>query len=212
MVRQSGKRLRTPDKLSLAEMHAIIEALPNQMHRVAILIAASTGLRRSEIRGLQWQDVNFDELWLHLRRGIVRTVETKLKTEGSRRGVPLPPDLADLLRDWRGQTPHRADHDWVLASPETNGKKPIWLDMVLQNYIKPVVKRLGITKKVGWHTWRHSLATLLASKGEDVKVTQELLRHSNARITLDVYQEADTAAKRTAQGHTKPLFLVHKAS
>jgi len=96
MVRQSGKRLRTPDKLSLAEMRAIIEALPNQMHRVAILIAASTGLRRSEIRGLQWQDVDFDELWLHLRRGIVRTVQTKLKTEGSRRGVPLPPDLANM--------------------------------------------------------------------------------------------------------------------
>jgi integrase len=75
-----------------------------------------------------------------------------------------------------------------------------------------MVKRLGITKKVGWHTWRHSLATLLASKGESVKVTQELLRHSNARITLDVYQEADTAAKRAAQRHTKSLFLVHKAS
>jgi integrase len=82
--------------------------------------------------------------------------------------------------------------------------------MVLQNYIKPVLKRLGITKKVGWHTWRRSLATLLASKGEDVKVTQELLRHSNSRITLDVYQEADTAAKRAAQRYTKPLFLVRK--
>ena len=142
----------------------------------------------------------------------VHTVQTKLKTEGSRRGVPLPPDLADLLRDWREQTPHRADSDWVLASTETNGKNPIWLDMVLQNHIKPVLKCLGITKKVGWHTWRHSLATLLASKGEDVKVTQELLRHSNARITLDVYQEADTAAKRAAQRHTKSLFLVSKAS
>jgi integrase len=122
MVRQSGKRLRTPDKLSLAEMQAIIEALPNQIHRVAILIAASTGLRRSEIRGLQWQDVDFEELWLHLRRGFVRTVETKLKTEGSRRGVPLPPDLADLLRDWRGQTPHRSDCDWVLASPRPTAR------------------------------------------------------------------------------------------
>jgi integrase len=212
MVRQSGKRLRTPDKLSLAEMRAIIEALPNQMHRVAILIAASTGLRRSEIRGLQWQDVDFDELWLHLRRGIVRTVQTKLKTEGSRRGVPLPPDLANVLRRWREETPHRADDDWVLASPETNGENPIWLDMVLQNHIKPVLKCMGIPKKVGWHTFRHSLATLLASKGEDVKVTQELLRHSNARITLDVYQEADTEAKRAAQRHTKPLFLVGKAS
>jgi integrase len=211
MVRQSGKRLRTPDKLTLAEMQAIIEALPSQIHRVAILIAASTGLRRSEIRGLQWQDVDFEDRWLHLRRGVVRKLETKLKTEGSRRGVPLPSDLAEVLIRWHETTPHRADDDWVLASPDTNGENPLWLDMVLQNYIKPVVKRLGITKNVGWHTWRHSLATLLAAKGEDVKVTQELLRHANARTTLDLYQEADTEAKRAAQEHTKSLFLVRKA-
>lgn len=212
LVRQGSQRLRTPDKLTLAEMQAIVEALPNEMHRVAILIAASTGLRRSEIRGLQWQDVDFDDRWLHLRRGIVRKLQTKLKTEGSRRGVPLPPDLADVLREWCMKTPYCADSDWVLASPETNGRNPLWLDMVLQNHIKPAVKRLGIAKRVGWHTWRHSLATLLASKGEDIKVTQELLRHSNARITLDIYQEADTEAKRSAQQHTKSLFLVHKAS
>ena len=84
--------------------------------------------------------------------------------------------------------------------------------MVLQDHIKPVVKRLGITKSVGWHTWRHSLATLLAKMGEDVKVTQELIRHSNSRITMDIYQEADTDAKRAAQEHTRSLFVVPRAS
>ena len=212
LVRQGSKRLRTPDVLTLAEMQAILEGLTNKMHRLAILIAASTGLRRSEIRGLQWQDINFDDLWLHLRRGVVRKKQTKLKTEGSRRGVPLPPDLADVLRAWRDETPHRADDDWVLASPETSGKSPLWLDMVLQNHIKPVVKHLGIKKAVSWHTWRHSFACLLAAKKEDVKVTQELLRHANSRTTLDIYQQADTEAKRAAQGHMKSLFLIPKAS
>ena len=133
-VRQSSKRLRTPDKLTLAEMQAILHEIRNPMHRIAILIAASTGLRHSEIRGLQWGDVDFDGRWLHLRRGIVRTEETKLKTDGSRRGVPLPPDLADALQEWRGQTPYRPGDDWVLASADTNGRNPLWLDMVLQNH------------------------------------------------------------------------------
>lgn len=211
-VRQSTKRLRTPDQLTLGEMQQIIGALVNFLHRLAILIAASTGLRRSEIRGLQWPDIDFEQRWIHLRRGIVRTLQTKLKTEGSRRGIPLPTDLAEVLLEWREKTPYKADTDWVFASPETNGKNPLWLDVVLRNYIKPVVASLGIKKQVGWHTWRHSLATLLAAKGEQVKVVQELLRHANARTTMDIYQEADTDAKRAAQEHTKSLFIIKKAS
>lgn len=211
-VRQSTDGLRTPDTLTLAEMSALIGELTNTLHRVAILIAASTGLRRSEIRGLQWCDVDFGNLWLHLRRGIVRKMQTKLKTKGSRRGVPLPPDLAEVLKAWRDQTPYRAEDDWVLASPATNGRTSIWLDMVVQDHIKPAAKRLGINKQIGMHTFRHSLANLLASKKEPIKVTQELLRHSNSRVTLDVYQQADTDAMRAAQEHTKPLFLVRKAS
>ena len=177
-VRQSTEGLRIPDKLTLAEMNAILAELTNPLHKIAILIAASTGLRRSEIRGLKWGEVDFDGFWLHLRRGIVRKLETKLKTKGSRRGVPLPPDLADVLRKWRDQSPYRGDDDWVLASPATNGKTSVWLDMVVQDYVKPAAKRLGVEKKIGMHTFRHSLANLLASKKEPIKVTQELLRHS----------------------------------
>jgi integrase len=65
--------------------------------------------------------------------------------------------------------------------------------------IRPAVKRAGITKRVGWHTLRHSYATLLKANGEDVKVVQESLRHANSRITLEVYTQATTPAKRQAQ-------------
>lgn len=211
-VRQSSKRVKIPDILTLAEMQAIISGVTEPMHRIAILIAGVTGLRRSEIRGLKWSDVDFERLWLNLRRGIVRNLETKLKTEGSRRGVPIPEDLADELKAWRDQSPYRTDDDWVLASPAVGGRTPIWLDVVLRKYIHPVAKQAGITKTIGWHTFRRSLASILASKGENVKVVQELLRHSNASITQDLYQQADVDDKRDAQSHVKGLFVVKKAS
>ncbi|WP_263417683.1 tyrosine-type recombinase/integrase [Terriglobus albidus] len=55
--------------------------------------------------------------------------------------------------------------------------------------------------EIGWHTFRHTFGTLLKANGEDVKTVQELLRHANSRITLEVYTQAVTSNKRaTEQG------------
>jgi integrase len=211
-VRQGSKRVNTPDILTLAEMQAILAGVTDPMHRIAILIAAVTGLRRSEIRGLKWSDVDFEQLWLNLKRGVVRRAQTRLKTEGSRRGVPLTQDLADAVMEWRRICLYKADEDWVLASPTMNGESPVWLDVIMEDYIRPVATAAGISKTIGWHTFRRSLASILAAKGEQVKVVQELLRHSNSAITQDLYQQADADAKRTAQGHVGGLFVIKKAS
>jgi integrase len=210
-VRQGSKRQAIPDLLSLAEIGIILAGLTDPIHRIAVLIAAVTGLRRSEIRGLKWGDVDFDRLWLRLERGIVRNLQTRLKTEGSRKGVPIPQDLADELSAWRERSCYRADEDWVLASATVNGRSPVWLDIILRTYIHPIAKAAGIKKTIGWHTFRRSLASLLASKGEHVKVVQELLRHSNPQITMELYQQADIDQKRTAQGHVSGLFVLPKA-
>jgi integrase len=61
------------------------------------------------------------------------------------------------------------------------------------------VRKLGIKKRVGWHTFRRTYATLLKANGEDVKVVQELLRHGSSRVTLDIYAQAQMPAKRAAQ-------------
>jgi integrase len=63
----------------------------------------------------------------------------------------------------------------------------------------PDAVRAKIGKHIGWHTFRHSYTSLLKSNGEDVKVVQELLRHANSRITMDIYAQALTPAKRQAQ-------------
>jgi integrase len=207
-VRQGSKRVKIPDILTMEEVGKILGKLKSKVAYTAVIVAAVTGLRRSEIRGLQWQDINFETLWISLRRGVVRGHVTNLKTEASRRGIPIPQDLADVLLEWRRLSPYRKDEDWVFASEINDGKNPIWFDILMEDYVRPAVVAAKINKTVGWHTFRRSLASLLATKGEHIKVVQELLRHANASITQDLYQQADVEAKREAQSHTRELFLV----
>ena len=77
--------------------------------------------------------------------------------------------------------------------------QPYWPGNLMKSHIQPVAKAIGIRKKIGWHTFRHSFGTLLKANGEDVKAVQELLRHANSRITLDVYTQAVNSNKRAAQ-------------
>ena len=99
------------------------------------------------------------------------------------------------------------DDDWVFASPAKKGKQPYWPDNLMKRYIKPVARKAGITKNIGWHTFRHSFGTLLKANGEDVKTVQELLRHANSRITLDVYTQAVNSNKRAAQSKVVRMMV-----
>jgi integrase len=96
-VRQSAVRQRDPDILSLEEMKAIVENTEPQAIRMMVATAAVTALRRSEMRGLKWEDLNFESRWVNLRRGLIRKHETKMKTKASRKGVPMAEPLAELL-------------------------------------------------------------------------------------------------------------------
>src|SRR5262249_50248074 len=100
--------------------------------------------------------------------------------------------------------------DWVFASPKMHGKQPYWPVTLLKCYVQPAAKRVGITKQIGWHSFRRTFATLLKDSGEDVKTVQELMRHANSRLTLDVYAQALTPAKRAA--HLKIVKMIRPES
>jgi integrase len=206
LVRQSAKRLRTPDVLDVDEIKALLSELENPFWTM-VFLAATTGLRVSELLGLKWQDISFDTLEIHLSRAIVDGVVGDMKTEASRKPLALDSALAEVLVDWRGRTPYNRDEDWVFASPEKLGQQPYWPDSALRKAVRPAAVRAGIVKHIGWHTFRHSFATLLKANGEDVKVVQESLRHANSRITLDVYTQGLMPTKRQAQGRVVKSLL-----
>ena len=70
----------------------------------------------------------------------------------------------------------------------------------------PAAKAVGIAEKIGWHTFRHTFATLLKANGEDVKTVQELLRHANSSVTMNVYTQGVTELKR--QAHHRIVRMV----
>jgi integrase len=205
-VRQSAKRQRTPDVLDVDETKALLSAREDPF-RTMVFLAATTGLRVSELLGLKWQDISFDLQEIHLSRAVVDGVVGDMKTEASRKPLALDSALAEVLVDWHRRTPYNRDEDWVFASPEKLGQQPYWPDSALRRAVRPAAVRARIVKHIGWHTFRHSFATLLKANGEDVKVVQESLRHANSRITLDVYTQGLMPTKRQAQGRVVKSLL-----
>jgi len=113
-----------------------------------------------------------------------------------------------VLVGWRAESANKSDEDFLFPSIRKNGTQPITPDMVLKRSIRPALARAGVTGKViGWHSFRHTLATNLGSLGVDVKVAQELLRHANSRTTLDLYTHAVSSQKHEATRRIVELLL-----
>lgn len=206
-VRSSAKRLREPDVLTPGEFQLLVAELPLR-EQAMVMMAGSTGLRRSELFALRWSDVNFQNLEVSVTRSCVRGRFGDVKTKASGKPVPLHSAVLARLNDWKRQSPFKGDGDFLFPSIRLNGAAPLMPDMVLKKIIRPALVRAGITGKViGWHSFRHSLATNLRTMGVDVKVAQELLRHANSRITMDLYTRAVSADKRVASSKQMDMLL-----
>jgi integrase len=202
-VRVSAKRMSTPDILTISEMQMLIASV-RLRERVLLFLDMVTGLRRSELAGLKWEDVDFLDLHINVTRSVVDQHVGKCKTEVSQKPVPIDDWIAADLLEWYRHTPYHAPKDWVFATDSNRagakrGKQPLWLCKVMGYHIQPMARKLGITKRIGWHTFRRTYSSILQDNGEDVKVVQELLRHASTKVTLDVYAQALTPTKRAAQ-------------
>ena len=206
LVRQSAKREKIPTVLEASEIQLLLTVLEPR-ERTLALLAAGTGLRVGELLALKWSDVDFETLDISVTRSIVHQVVGPCKTEASQKPVPLDGFMAEDLLAWRKTSPYAMEDDWIFASPWMHGEQPYWPEGLIKRHIRPAAQKAGITKHLSWHTFRHTYSTLLRANGEDVKVVQELLRHANSRITLDIYTQAMTPAKRQAQSKIVEMIL-----
>ncbi len=208
-VRQSAARQRDPEILSPEELRSLIAQLEWPFN-VMVLLIATTGMRRSELLALQWQDIDFENLLICIKRSIFAGIIGKCKTQNSNKPLPLADYVARELKTWREKSQYSAPEDFVFASPAQEGKLPLSPNYLLQKIIRPAATRAQILKRITWHTFRHTFSTLLIANGEDIKVVQELMRHGTARITVEIYSQAISKIKRRAQKRIVRMITPNK--
>jgi integrase len=199
-VRQSAKRQKITEILTVDELISLLDVIPEPF-RTAVFLDGASGLRVGELLGLKWVDVDFECNLIHIKRSIVKQRIVPQRTEGSQKPIPLNGELAKALRLWKMKTNYNRPLDWVYASPAMNGTQPYWPNSIFRVYIKPAATKIGLTKRIGWHTFRHTFGTILNANGENPKVIQELLRHATLKVTMDTYVQAvsDEKPKRRAR-------------
>ncbi|HYY72352.1 MAG TPA: site-specific integrase [Candidatus Bathyarchaeia archaeon] len=203
-VKDSSKRQREPKALTVEEFRKVLEYIPEPF-RTMCIVAMCLGLRVSEILGLKWRDIDWDGLRLAVRQAYVYGNQGDVKTQASKRWMPLDRSLAERLRLHQASLPPLAkSSDWVFANPETG--KPYWPGRIQENWLVPAAEKAGLGR-IGWHTFRHSHSTLLHALGVDLKVQQELLRHADIRTTMNIYTHAVPTRLRKANSKLVRLVL-----
>jgi integrase len=158
LVRQSGGRRAIPRILTVLETRRLLEQI-DAPYRTMVLVAASLGLRASEIMGLQWGDFDWANHSVLIRRGVVNGRIGDTKTEASRKALPVDSSLSDALLELRKcQTPRMSPGDWVFGH---HFGRPRSQQDILRRHIRPAALRGGFGK-IGWHTFRYSYSTLFA--------------------------------------------------
>ena len=166
------KQPRTlPTVLSQDEVTRLIEAAPNRMHRMLLMVLYATGMRRTEASLLKVSDIDSQRMVIHIQRG-----------KGLRdRDVPLTPKLLEALRDyWRWKKPRVYLFPSRMSAPGV--EQPI-SDKTVWNVCRTAATRAGIQKKLGPHTLRHCFATHLLEGGADLRTIQLLMGHERLEDT-----------------------------
>ncbi len=209
-VRQVRKRTSEPSILEPSEIVSILRELEGvEPVRTAFLIAAVMGMRRGEIFGLKWADVDFGRAILHVRRSYVDGVEGPPKTDSSRRPLPIPPQAIEALKAWQEKSSYTKPDDWVFASDLSFGKQPLWPGTLWRRNVAPAIERAGINQtQIGMAYSSPLLCFLLFSTGASLRVSMELMRHSTAEMTLATYAQTVGDEKRDAGAKVASLVLV----
>jgi integrase len=186
--------------LTLEQIQQLLAAVEG--HRLAALfkLALATGMRRGELLGLKWQDIDFAKGTVQVRRVLSRIpsrlpgkgyAEAEPKTQTSRRTIIVAPFALNALKEHREcQLDERErvgaswqEHDFVFCTPLGTHLNPT-RDML--DLLKAFLKQAGLPG-IRFHDLRHSSATLLLGLGVHPKVVQEILGHSQISMTLDIY-------------------------
>ena len=200
--------------LSQPESLRLLEVLENSPLRFPVFLALTTGMRRGELLGLKWSDIDRDRGIVTVRRALKESRSglelQRPKTDRSARTIALPPIALDMLRSLRivqAESIMRlgkayCDLGLVLAEPDGGFKRP---DALSTNFAA-FIRRHPELPKVRFHDLRHTHASLLLQAGEHAKVVSERLGHSSVAFTLDTYGHLMPGMEEAAAAKLDGLF------
>ncbi|MCM1201871.1 MAG: site-specific integrase [Bacteroides fragilis] len=181
---------------SRQEQKKLLSTLYHEMDfsKMAVLFCLFTGLRLGEICALKWEDIDWENQILVVRRTVQRLyaegrrtktalMETGPKSEYSRREIPLPVSVLELLLKFRG------DQEYVFG-----GDRPME-PRTLQYHFKRILREAGL-QDANFHILRHTFSTNCIEGGADVKSLSEMLGHADVQITLNRYVHPSMDIKR----------------
>ena len=166
-VRVSAKRQQAPLVLSPEQVKQGLAKLEFR-DQLLVFLDGALGTRRGKLGALRWSDCNFDSMCVSVQHSYYWRRGGHLKatkTEASAKVLPMHSALKDALLEWKSQTAYNSPGDFVFPSHRHKGGKPLDLAAVLKRKIRPAFAAVGITG-VGWHTFRHTVGTMLAEMGE----------------------------------------------
>lgn len=190
-ISRSGRPMRAWNS---EQLRTFLEAIADHNLYPLYLLAASTGMRRGELVGLVWENVDLDSARLTVNQQIVsvdyQLIETDLKTEASRRTIDLDERTVAVLRGHRKKqlaqqmaSGHRGGNGYLFAT--TDGS-PIHPDLISQTFERALA-RLDVPR-IRLHDLRHTHATILLRENVHPKVVSERLGHASVAFTMTVYQ------------------------
>jgi integrase len=180
--------------LTPKELTAIKTATSKNRLYTIFLLDVKTGLRKGELLGLRWQDIDFESGLASIKQQLVaRDKEVKfkstLKTDGSFRTIGLSNDMLRQLKKFKklidkekSQCEDYKNYDLVACHEDGNYIHPRKFQTIIDN----IFKEAGVEKR-RIHDLRHTFATLLLSDGAYINDVQEFLGHTDARTTLGIY-------------------------
>ena len=196
VVRPKAERYEA-SSLSWADIDVLLGSLGDGPFRTAVIVAMFTGLRRSEIAGLQWKDVDFSGSSISVRRAVVRGRDSRLYVSPTKNGrgrvVALSSECLDELRRHRDRVLSAGGAKFVFVGREDG---PVDPDNWTKRFSR-LSKRAGL-EGLRFHDLRHTHASLMLADGVHLKVVSERLGHSSIAITADLYSHVAPTVQREA--------------
>lgn len=200
--------------MSPEQARAFLNAVKGDRLEALYSVALTLGLRQSEALGLQWDDIDFVNRTVSVRRSLQRInrelVLTDVKTKRSRRVIPLPNNVAVSLKEHRDRQAFERKalgaawanvHDLVFT---TSDGRPLDARGIVTQF-KRHLNAAGLPD-MRWHDMRHSCASLMLAKGVDARTIMETLGHSQISTTMNTYSHVIPDLQRQAADRMDELF------